>query len=46
VTPWNVLAFFIGIVLWFFVGVLWKDRAIITVHVGAFVALMVGYLNA
>ncbi|MEM1352210.1 MAG: DUF6552 family protein, partial [Pseudomonadota bacterium] len=26
--PWNVYAFFAGIVLWFAVGALWKDRAI------------------
>jgi hypothetical protein len=42
VVPWNVLAFVVGIVLWFLVGVMWKDRAIMVVHVGAFVALMAG----
>jgi hypothetical protein len=46
VVPWNVLAFVVGIVLWFLVGVMWKDRAIMVVHVGAFVALMAGYLNS
>lgn len=46
VVPWNVLAFVIGIALWFAVGVLWKDRAIMVVHVGALVALLAGYLNA
>ncbi len=46
VTPWNVYAFFAGIVLWFAVGVMWKDRAIMVVHVGAFISLLVGYLNA
>ena len=46
VVPWNIFAFFAGIILWFAVGVMWKDRAIMVVHVGAFVSLLVGYLNA
>lgn len=46
VVPWNVFAFFAGIVLWFAVGVMWKDRAIMVVHLGAFVSLLVGYLNS
>ena len=46
VVPWNVFFFFVGIALWFAVGVLWKDRAIMVVHVGAFLSLLVGYLNA
>lgn len=45
-SPWNIYAFLLGIVMWFMVGVMWKDRAIMTVHVGAFVSLLVGYLNA
>lgn len=46
VVPWNIFAFIVGIVLWFVVGVMWKDRAIMVVHVGAFVAILVGYLNS
>lgn len=46
VVPWNIFAFFAGIILWFAVGMMWKDRAIMVVHVGAFVSLLVGYLNA
>ena len=46
IVPWNVFAFFIGIFLWFAVGVMWKDRAILVVHVGAFVSLFAGYLNS
>ena len=46
IVPWNVLAFVIGIVLWFVVGVMWKDRAIMVVHVGAFIAILGGYLNS
>ena len=44
--PYNVFAFFAGIILWFAVGVMWKDKAIMVVHVGAFISLFVGYLNA
>ena len=46
VVPWNVLAFVVGIVLWFLVGVMWKDRAIMVVHVGALIALVTGYVNS
>ncbi len=45
-TPWNVYAFVVGIILWFAVGVLWKDRAIMVVHIGAFISLTIGFLNA
>ncbi len=45
-TPWNIYAFVVGIILWFTVGVMWKDRAIMVVHVGALVSLVGGYLNA
>lgn len=46
IVPWNVVAFIIGIFLWFIVGVMWKDRAIMVVHVGAFIAISAGYLNS
>ena len=46
IVPWNVFAFIIGIVLWFLVGVMWKDRAIMVVHVGAFIAIVGGYINS
>lgn len=45
-TPWNIYAFVVGIVLWFAVGFMWKDRAIMVVHLGAFFSLILGYLNA
>ena len=35
--PDNIYLFFIGIFLWFAVGVMWKDKAIMVVHVGAFI---------
>ncbi len=46
IVPWNVLAFVIGIILWFLVGVMWKDRAIMVVHIGAFIAILGGYINS
>lgn len=46
IVPWNVFAFFIGIILWFLVGYLWKDKAIMVVHVGAFAAILAGYLSS
>ena len=44
--PLNVYFFLVGIFLWFSVGVIWKDKAIMVVHVGAFLSLLIGYLNA
>ncbi|MEN8831441.1 MAG: DUF6552 family protein [Pacificibacter sp.] len=46
IVPWNIAAFVIGIVLWFVVGFMWRDRALMVVHIGAFVALIAGYLNS
>ncbi len=45
-TPWNIYMFIIGIILWFLVGFMWKDKAIMIVHIGAFLSLSIGYLNA
>ena len=42
----NVFAFFGGIILWFAGGVMWKDRAVTVVHLGAFISLLFGSLNA
>ena len=44
--PYNIFFFFIGIFLWFSVGFMWKDKAIMVVHIRAFVSLLVGYFNA
>lgn len=46
IVPWNVFAFVIGIFLWFLVGFMWKDRAIMVVHIGAFIAIVAGYLSS
>lgn len=45
-TPWNVYFFLVGIILWFAVGMMWKDKAIMVVHVGAFLSLLIGFLSA
>lgn len=44
--PYNIYMFFIGIFLWFAVGFMWKDKAIMVVHIGACVSLLAGYLYA
>jgi hypothetical protein len=44
--PYNIYMFFIGIFLWFAVGFMWKDKAIMVVHIGAFVSLLAVYLYA
>ena len=46
IVPWNIFMFFIGIFLWFLVGFMWKDRAIMVVHIGAFLSLGFVSLNA
>ena len=43
ITPLNIYIFFAGIFLWFAVGFMWKDKAIMLVHVGALVSLSFGY---
>ena len=44
--PYNIYMFFIGIFLWFAVGFMWKDKAIMVVHIGAFISLLAGFLYA
>ena len=44
--PYNIYMFFIGIFLWFAVGFMWKDKAIMVVQMGAFVSLLAGDLYA
>lgn len=41
-TPWNAYLFIIGLIGWFAVGVMWNDRAIMLIHIVAFVALIGG----
>lgn len=41
-SPWNLYLFLIGVVGWFAVGVFWKDRAIMLVHLVALGAMLAG----
>jgi hypothetical protein len=41
-TPLNIYLFLIGLVGWFTVGLMWKDRAIMLIHVVALAAMLVG----
>ena len=41
-TPLNAYCFVIGLTGWFIVGVFWKDRAIILIHVVALSVMCVG----
>lgn len=44
-TPLNIYLFLIGIVGWFAVGVMWRDRAIMLIHVVALAAMIAGLLS-
>lgn len=44
-TPWNIYMFLIGLIGWFTVGVLWRDRAIMLIHVIALAAMIVGLIS-
>ena len=41
-TPWNLYLFLIGVVGWFAVGMLWKDKALMLVHLVALGAMLAG----
>ena len=42
VTPLNIYFFIVGIFLWFVTRYLWKDKAIMVVHVGALISILSG----
>ena len=44
-TPWNIYLFLAGLTGWFVVGVLWKDRAVMLIHVVALGAMVSGLLG-
>ena len=44
-TPLNIYFFLMGLIGWFAVGYLWKDRAIMLIHVVALVAMIVGLMG-
>ena len=41
-TPWNIYFFLAGLIGWFIVGVMWKDRAIMLIHIVALGAMIAG----
>ncbi|MEM8577677.1 MAG: DUF6552 family protein [Pseudomonadota bacterium] len=45
-TPLNLYLFAIGICGWFAVGLVWRDTAIVILHIAAFAALLVGLASA
>lgn len=45
-TPWNIYLFLIGLIGWFIVGVLWRDRAIILIHLIALGAMVAGLISS
>lgn len=44
-TPLNIYFFLMGLVGWFAVGWIWKDRAIMLIHVVALGAMIVGLVG-
>lgn len=45
-TPLNIYLFLIGLIGWFAVGVLWKDRAIMLIHIIALGAMCAGLISS
>lgn len=45
-TPLNVYLFLIGLVGWFAVGLIWKDRAIMLIHIVALAAMLIGLASS
>ena len=43
--PWNIYLFLVGLVGWFVVGVLWRDKAIMLIHLVALGAMISGLLG-
>ncbi len=44
--PLNAYFFIIGLIGWFIVGVLWNDKAIMLIHIIAFMALTSGLISS
>lgn len=45
-TPLNIYLFLIGLLGWFAVGVMWKDRAIMLIHIVALAAMLAGLASS
>ncbi|MEL7463227.1 MAG: DUF6552 family protein [Pseudomonadota bacterium] len=41
-TPLNLYLFIVGVIGWFAVGVIWRDKAIMLIHVVALGAMLAG----
>ena len=44
-TPANIYLFLVGLIGWFVVGVIWKDRAIMAIHLVALAMMGGGLAN-
>lgn len=44
-TPLNIYLFLIGLMGWFTVGLLWRDKAIVLIHIVALGAMIAGLAN-
>ncbi|KAJ04507.1 DUF6552 family protein [Sulfitobacter mediterraneus] len=44
-TPHNIYLFLIGLIGWLTVGILWRDKAIMLIHVVALGAMVVGLIS-
>ncbi|PVH28823.1 DUF6552 family protein [Pararhodobacter oceanensis] len=44
-TPWNLYLFLIGVLGWFAVGAMWKDNALMLVHLVALGAMVAGMVS-
>ena len=44
-TPLNIYLFLMGLIGWFTVGILWRDKAIMLIHVVALSAMVVGLIG-
>lgn len=45
-TPLNIYLFLVGLVGWFAVGFIWRDRAIMLIHVIALGAMIAGLISS
>ncbi|MEM1077214.1 MAG: DUF6552 family protein [Pseudomonadota bacterium] len=44
-TPLNLYLFLVGVLGWFAVGVFWRDKALMLVHLVALAAMLAGMLS-
>lgn len=45
ITPLNIYLFLIGLIGWFTVGLIWRDRAIMLIHIVALAAMLAGLMS-